>query len=40
MLVNGQAVNPAEWWDPHWVEDRVMRKLRDATGTVSNARQN
>jgi murein DD-endopeptidase MepM/ murein hydrolase activator NlpD len=30
MLVNGQFVNATEWWDPHWMEDRVMRKLRDA----------
>jgi murein DD-endopeptidase MepM/ murein hydrolase activator NlpD len=30
MLLNGQFVNATEWWDPHWIEDRVMRKLRDA----------
>jgi murein DD-endopeptidase MepM/ murein hydrolase activator NlpD len=30
MLVNGRAVNPVEWWDPHWIQDRVERKLRDA----------
>jgi murein DD-endopeptidase MepM/ murein hydrolase activator NlpD len=30
MLVGGQMVNPIEWWDPHWIEDRVLRKLRDA----------
>lgn len=28
MLVNGQMVNPVEWWDAHWVEDRILRKLR------------
>jgi murein DD-endopeptidase MepM/ murein hydrolase activator NlpD len=28
MLVNGQMVNPIEWWDPHWIEDRILRKLR------------
>jgi murein DD-endopeptidase MepM/ murein hydrolase activator NlpD len=28
MLVNGQMVNPVEWWDPHWIQDRVLRKLR------------
>jgi murein DD-endopeptidase MepM/ murein hydrolase activator NlpD len=28
MLVNGQFVNATEWWDPHWIEDRIMRKLR------------
>jgi murein DD-endopeptidase MepM/ murein hydrolase activator NlpD len=28
MLLNGHAVTPVEWWDPKWLEDRVMRKLR------------
>ena len=30
MLVNGHFVNATEWWDPHWIEDRVVRKLREA----------
>jgi murein DD-endopeptidase MepM/ murein hydrolase activator NlpD len=30
MLVNGQFVNATEWWDAHWIEDRVTRKLREA----------
>ena len=30
MLVNGQMVNPVEWWDEHWIEDRILRKLRAA----------
>jgi murein DD-endopeptidase MepM/ murein hydrolase activator NlpD len=30
MLVNGHMVNPVEWWDPHWIEDRVQRKLGEA----------
>ena len=30
MLVNGTMVNPVEWWDAHWIEDRIMRKLREA----------
>lgn len=30
MLVGGRMVNPVEWWDPHWISDRVERKLRDA----------
>ncbi len=30
MMVNGQFVNATEWWDSHWIEDRVMRKLREA----------
>jgi murein DD-endopeptidase MepM/ murein hydrolase activator NlpD len=30
MLVDGQFVNATEWWDQHWMEDRVIRKLREA----------
>jgi murein DD-endopeptidase MepM/ murein hydrolase activator NlpD len=30
MLVGGQMVNPVEWWDAHWVADRVDRKLGEA----------
>ena len=30
MLVGGRMVNPVEWWDPHWIADRVMRKLAEA----------
>lgn len=30
MMLNGRFVNATEWWDPHWIEDRVMRKLREA----------
>jgi murein DD-endopeptidase MepM/ murein hydrolase activator NlpD len=30
MLVGGQMVNPVEWWDPHWIADRVDRKLGEA----------
>ena len=32
MLVNGHMVNPVEWWDSHWIEDRILRKLRDGRG--------
>ena len=27
MLVHGVAANPAEWWDAHWIRDRLSRKL-------------
>jgi murein DD-endopeptidase MepM/ murein hydrolase activator NlpD len=29
MLVNGQMVNPIEWWDSHWIADRITRKLHE-----------
>jgi murein DD-endopeptidase MepM/ murein hydrolase activator NlpD len=28
MLVNGRMVNPVEWWDGHWIEDRILRKIK------------
>jgi murein DD-endopeptidase MepM/ murein hydrolase activator NlpD len=37
MLVGGRMVNPVEWWDPHWIADRVDRKLKDA-GAGENGR--
>jgi murein DD-endopeptidase MepM/ murein hydrolase activator NlpD len=30
LLVGGHMVNPVEWWDPHWIADRVERKLLEA----------
>jgi hypothetical protein len=30
MLVGGTPVTPLEWWSPKWIQDRVMRKLREA----------
>ena len=32
MLVNGHPVNPVEWWDPKWIQDRVLRKIAAAGG--------
>jgi murein DD-endopeptidase MepM/ murein hydrolase activator NlpD len=36
MLVNGKMVNPVEWWDAHWIEDRILRKFRAAGGTATS----
>lgn len=27
ILAGGEFVNPQEWWDPHWIEDNVMKKM-------------
>ena len=35
MLVQGVPVNPVEWWDPHWLQDRVFRKISEAGGPAS-----
>jgi len=30
MLLDGVPVKPHEWWDPHWIHDRVASKLGKA----------
>jgi murein DD-endopeptidase MepM/ murein hydrolase activator NlpD len=30
MLLNGHPVTPVDWWSQQWVEDRVLRKFREA----------
>lgn len=32
LLVQGVPVNPVEWWDAHWLQDRVNRKITAAGG--------
>ena len=34
MLVNGHPVNPVEWWDSKWMQDRVFRKVTEAGGQL------
>ena len=29
-LLQGLPVNPTEWWDSHWIGDRISRKLGSA----------
>ncbi len=29
-MVGGRPVNPIEWWDGHWIQDRIKLKLGDA----------
>jgi Peptidase family M23 len=35
MQVDGVQVNPREWWDEHWIQDRVMSKLAPDAKTVA-----
>ena len=30
MLLGGNPITPIDWWSAKWVQDRVVRKLRDA----------
>ena len=36
QLVGGRMVNPVEWWDAHWIQDRIERKLRGDGETAAN----
>lgn len=27
MIVGGKFANPVEWWDPHWIQDNITKKL-------------
>jgi murein DD-endopeptidase MepM/ murein hydrolase activator NlpD len=27
IIVGGQFVNPQEWWDQHWIEDNINKKM-------------
>jgi murein DD-endopeptidase MepM/ murein hydrolase activator NlpD len=37
MQVDGVQVNPREWWDEHWIQDRVMSKLAPGGGKPESA---
>ena len=34
MLVAGRPVSAIEWWDQHWIQDRILRKFSEASGTA------
>src|ERR1035437_7540385 len=37
MQIDGVQVNPREWWDEHWIHDRIMRKLDPAAAPAKSA---
>jgi murein DD-endopeptidase MepM/ murein hydrolase activator NlpD len=37
MLVGGQQVTPVDWWSAQWMQDRVLRKIREAGGDEATA---
>jgi murein DD-endopeptidase MepM/ murein hydrolase activator NlpD len=37
MLLNGRPVTPVDWWSQQWVEDRVLRKFREAGASAPAA---
>jgi murein DD-endopeptidase MepM/ murein hydrolase activator NlpD len=38
VLVGGSPVNAVEWWDPKWMQDRVLRKISAAGGGQTEVR--
>jgi murein DD-endopeptidase MepM/ murein hydrolase activator NlpD len=36
MQLDGVQVNPVEWWDGHWIHDRILSKLSGSPGTVQS----
>jgi murein DD-endopeptidase MepM/ murein hydrolase activator NlpD len=30
LLINGVYTSPIEWWDEHWLKDRIAKPLVDA----------
>ena len=37
ILVGGEFVNPAEWWDAHWIQDNVTGKLTETASQEAPA---
>jgi murein DD-endopeptidase MepM/ murein hydrolase activator NlpD len=37
QLVGGRMVNPVEWWDAHWIADRIERKLKETASAGAAA---
>ncbi len=35
VLVHGVYVNPVEWWDEHWIRDRIAKPLAEAGITLA-----
>ena len=33
VILQGVQVDAREWWDPHWIEDRIMAKVRQFAGS-------
>ena len=37
MLIAGYQVNPIEWWDEHWIKDRILSKIGSAQEVATAA---
>ena len=39
MQIDGVQINPREWWDEHWIHDRIMSKLAPEATPAYQTRQ-
>ncbi len=37
MQIDGVQINPREWWDEHWIKDRILSKLTPGAAARSEA---
>jgi murein DD-endopeptidase MepM/ murein hydrolase activator NlpD len=37
MQIDGVQVNPREWWDEHWIKDRILSKLQPTAAAAAGA---
>ncbi len=37
VILQGEQVDAREWWDPHWIEDRILSKLRQFGAAAASA---
>jgi hypothetical protein len=37
MQIDGVQINPREWWDEHWIKDRILSKLSPGAVSVETA---
>lgn len=37
MQIDGVQINPREWWDEHWIKDRILAKLGGAPAPVATS---
>jgi hypothetical protein len=37
LLLAGNAITPIDWWSRKWVNDRIVRKLREADTSSAEA---
>ena len=37
MMVSGYQIDPKEWWDEHWIHDRILSKIGNAQETAKSS---